>query len=195
MPQLECFPPRQIIIPGHVAATFSPNCCLCQGLQYWTEKCNLPESPDFYPLVGSVIELREAVREHVVFTNWDLLQDLGRVNLGAMNLWPQTSSSSRVVLPLGNKPSELDTAFTEATTQTVSLATTNVEPTRCITPPVGMEGENQYQLVITTSIGQLSLGSASNGLKESSTAPHRGDTFQNPQMAAVFSGSTRVVSY
>ena len=28
--QQECFPPQWFIIPGHVAATFSPNCCLCQ---------------------------------------------------------------------------------------------------------------------------------------------------------------------
>ena len=89
-----------------------------RGLQYWVQKLNLPESPDFCPLAGSVIELRETVREHIVFTNWDLLQDLGRVNLGAMNQWPQPSSSSRVKPPLGNEPSELDTSFTEATTQT-----------------------------------------------------------------------------
>ena len=166
-----------------------------RGLQYWVEKLNLPESPDFCPLVGGVIELREAVREHIMFTSWDILWGLGRVNPGAMNQWPQTSSSSRVVLPLGNKPSELDTGFTEATTQTASPATTNVEPIRHITPPVGMEGENQYLLVVTASIGQLSLGSASDDLKESSTAPPRGDTFQNPCIAAVLSESTRAVGY
>ena len=97
-----------------------------------------------FPLVGSVVELREAVREHVVSTNWDLLWDLGRVNPGAMNQGPQTSLSSRVVKPLGNKPSELDTGFTEATTQTVSPAMTDIEPIRHITPPVGTERENWY---------------------------------------------------
>ena len=56
-----------------------------RGLQYWVEKL-IPL--DFCPLLGSAIELREVVREHVVFTNWDLLQDLGRVNPGAMNQWP-----------------------------------------------------------------------------------------------------------
>ena len=125
MPQLECFPPGQIIIPRHATATFS-SVTYARGLQYWAEKLNLPESPEFCPLVGSVVELREMVREHV-FTNWDLLQDLGRVNLWATNQWPQPSSSSRVVLPLGDKPSELDTSFTEATTQTASLAATDVK--------------------------------------------------------------------
>ena len=54
-----------------------------QGLQYWTEELNLPEDPDFHPLVRSVIELRERVKEHVMFTKWDIIWDLGRVNLGA----------------------------------------------------------------------------------------------------------------
>ena len=40
-----------------------------RGLQYWVEELNLPESPDFCPLVGGVVELREAVQEHVTFTN------------------------------------------------------------------------------------------------------------------------------
>ena len=127
-----------------------------RGLQYWVEKLNLPEGPDFHPLVGSVIELRETVKGHIVFTNWDLLWDLGRVDPRAMNQWPQTSSSSGVVLPLGSEPSKPDTGFTEATTQTVSLAVTDAEPIRCTTPLVGMEGETWYLLVGTTSIGQLS---------------------------------------
>ena len=116
--------------------------------------------------------------------------------LGAMSQWPQPSLSSRIALPLGDKPSEFDTGFTEATTQTTSPAMSDVEPTRHITPPDGMEEENQYMLVITALIRQLNLGSAGNDLGESSTAPPRGDTFWNPCMAAVLSGSRRrVVSY
>ena len=44
-----------------------------RGLQYWAEKLNLPESPDLHPLAGSVIELREKVKEHIVFTKWDII--------------------------------------------------------------------------------------------------------------------------
>ena len=148
-----------------------------RGLQYWVEKLNLLEDPNFQPLTGSVIELREMVKEHVVFTNWDFLQDLRRVDPRAMNQWPQTSSSCGVMLLLGDEPSEPDTSFTEATTQTISPAVTDAEPIRHTTPPVGMEGENQYLLVLTASIGQLSLESAGNGLEGSSTALHGGDTF------------------
>ena len=166
-----------------------------RGLQYWAERLNLPESPDFCPLVGSVIELRGTVREHLVFTNWDLLWGLGRVNPRATSQWPQPSSSSRVVPPLGDEPGELDTSFTEATTQTASPAMSNVKLMRHITPPDGMEEENQYLLVITASIRQLNLGSAGIDIRESSTAPPGGDTFQNSHMAAVLSGSTRAVSY
>ena len=162
-----------------MATTFSPNCHLCQGLQYCAEKFNLPGGPIFCPLVGSVVELRNMVREHIAFTNWDLLWDLGRVDLRAANQWPQTSSSSGVMPPLGDEPSEPDTSFMEATTQTISPAVANAEPIRHTTPPVGMEGENWYLLVVTALIGQLSLESASNSLEGSSTALCGGDTFCN----------------
>ena len=54
------------------------------------EKLNLPEDPDFYPLVRSVIELRERVKEHDIFTKWDIIQGLGRVNPGPTSQWLQT---------------------------------------------------------------------------------------------------------
>ena len=155
-----------------------------RGLQYWAEKRNLPESPDFCPLVGSVAELREAVREHVTFTNWDVLWGLGAVHLGATNQWPQISLFSQVLLPPGNEPSGLDTSFTDATTQTAPLVVAN-----------GIERENWYLLVITTSVEQLSLGPNGDNPEKSPTDSPRGNTFQNPQMAAVLSGSTRAVSY
>ena len=161
-----------------------------RGLQYWVEKLNLLESPGFCPLVGSIMELREVVREHIVSTNWELLRDLGRVNLAATYQWPQPSSSRRVV-----PPSELDNGFTEATTQSVSLAISNAEPIRCITSQDRMEEENWYLLVIMTSIRQLSLGSVGDDLRDLSAAQPGRNTFQNPCMAAVLSGSIRVVGY
>ena len=111
------------------------------------------------------------VRKHIVFTNWDFLRDLGRVNPGATDWWPQPSSSSRAVPPLGDEPSKLDTSFTEATTQTISPAANDVELIRHITPQNRIEEENQYLLVIMNSIKQLSLGSVGNDLRELSAAP------------------------
>ena len=161
-----------------------------RGLQYWAEELILLESPDFHPLAGGVVELREAVWEHVTFTNWDILWGFRAVYPGATNQWPQTSLSNQVVLPPGKESSGLDTSFTEATTQTTSLAATGMDTVRCGNPPFGMESKNWYLLVITTSIEQLSLGLSGNNLEKSSTALSRENTFQNPQMAAVFSGST-----
>ena len=62
-------------------------------------------------------------------------------------------------------------------------------------PPSGTERENWYLLVITASVEQLSLGPGGNNPERSTTDLPRGNTFQNPPMAAIFSGSTRVVSY
>ena len=80
-----------------------------QGLRYWVEKLNLPEDPDFCPLLRSVIELKERVKEHVVFTKWDIIWGLGRVNLEATSQWPKTSSTSfgRMDLPLSPRPTPI----------------------------------------------------------------------------------------
>ena len=90
---------------------------------------------------------------------------------------PQTTLFSQVLLPPGNEPSELDTGFMEATTETAPLAVADVDTARCTTPPFGMERENHYLLVVTTSIEQLSLGSGSNNPKKSPNDSPRGNTF------------------
>ena len=43
------------------------------SLQYWAEKLSLPRSLDLHPLVGSVVELWKAVREHVTFNHQDVV--------------------------------------------------------------------------------------------------------------------------
>ena len=89
-----------------------------QGLQYWAEKLNSPENPDFCHLVRSVIELREKVEEYMSCSlTGDIFQGLGRVNLGGyMSQWPRTSSSSlsRMEPPLDDQSGEQDTHFMEA---------------------------------------------------------------------------------
>ena len=60
------------------------------GLQYWAEILNPPVDPDFHPLVRSVLELREMVKEHVVFSKKDITWALGRINLRNTSQWPQT---------------------------------------------------------------------------------------------------------
>ena len=98
-------------------------------------------------------------------------------------------------LSVGSQPVGQNTSFMEATTQTTSPAMSGVELTRPITPLDRMEEENQYVLVITTSIRQLSLESTGVDLEESVTALLGRDAFQNLHMAAVFSGpAKRVIS-
>ena len=160
-----------------------------RGLQYWVEKLNPLESPDLCPLAGSVVELRETVLEHVTFTNWDVVQGLGAIHLGSTSQWAQTTLFSHVLsLPVKEQN------FMENTTHTTSpIADEDVAG--CTNPPSGTEGENQYLLVITASVGQLSLGPSGNNPERSTTDSPSGNTSQNPQMADIFSGSTRVVSY
>ena len=168
------------------------------------EELNLPEKPDFHPLVRSVIEMRERVKGHVMFTKWDVIWGLGRVNPGATSQWPQTSStsfrrmdpplSSRPT-PVGDQPVEQNTSFMEATTQTASPAMSGVELTRPITLLDRTEEENWYILVVTTLIRQLNLETTGVDLGESVTvSPGRG-AFQNPCMAAVLlEPARRVIS-
>ena len=82
----------------------------------------------------------------------------------------------------------------ENTTHTASTIA-DEDAAGCTIPPSGTEGENQYLLVITASVGQLNLGPGSNNPDRSTTNSPSGNTFQNPWMAAIFSGSTRAVSY
>ena len=124
-----------------------------RGLQYRAEKLNVPENPDFHPLVRSVIELRERVKEHVMFTKWDIIQRLRESQswwLLASGHKPAQLASERMDPPLpprptpvGNQPVEQNTSFMGATTQTASPAMSSVELTRPITPPGRMEEENQ----------------------------------------------------
>ena len=73
-----------------------------QGLQYWAERLNLPVDPDFHPLARSVLELRERMKEHIVFTKQDVIQGLGRIVPGTTSQWPQPTPTDlgRVNSPL-----------------------------------------------------------------------------------------------
>ena len=166
-----------------------------RGLQYWAEKHNPPENPDSHPLAGGVPELGEAVREYITFTNWEVFWGLGADYQGATNQWPQATLVCQILLLPGNKSGELDTGFTEDTIQTAPPAIANVDMARCTTPPFGMERENHYLLVITASIEQLNLGPDSDIPDRCPNDSPRGNTFLNPWMAAVFSGSTKEVGH
>ena len=160
-----------------------------RSLQYWAEKLNPPRSLDLCPLEASIVELRETVGEHVTFTHWDVVQGLGAIHLGSTSHWPQTTLFSHMLSLLGEEQE-----FMETTTHTAPPVAEE-DMTRCATPPSRTERENQYLLVITASVGQLNLGPSSNNPRRCTADPHDESAFQNPWMAATFSGSTRAVSY
>ena len=156
-----------------------------RDLQYWVEKFNLPRGTDLCSLVGSIVELREAMQEHVTFSHRDVVQGLGAIHLGSMSQWPQTTLFNCIL-----KPPVEGQNFVEATTSTTP-STAEEDMTKCITLPPRIGGENQYLFVATNSVGQLNL------------APHRyapkgsraENIFWKPRMVATFPKSTRVNSY
>ena len=193
------FLPDELSYQDVQTTAFSLNCCLCLRVAVLGREMQSAREPRFLPLGKKCHRVeREGERAYVMFTKWDVIWGLGRVNLGATSQWPQTSSTSfgRMGPPLsvGNQPVGQNTNFMGATTQTASPAKSGVELTRPITPLDRIEEEDQYILVITASIRKLSLGeSASVDLRESVTAlPGRG-AFQNPHMATVFSEPARRV--
>ena len=156
-----------------------------RGLQYWTEKFNPPISTDLCPLVGSIVELREAMQEHVTFSHWDVVQNLGAIHLGSMSQWHQTTLFNCVL-----RPSVEGQNFAEATTS-ITLSTAEEDMTECITLLPGIGGENQYLFVATDSVGQLNLGPHGDAPKRSRAE----NIFQKPRMVATFPRSTKVNSY
>ena len=107
-----------------------------RGLQYWAEKFSLPSSADLHPLVGSIVELREAMQEHVTFSHRDVVLGLTVIHLESMSQWPQTTLFNCVLGP----PVE-GQHFAEATTST-TLSTAAEDMTECITPSPGIGEEN-----------------------------------------------------
>ena len=122
------------------------------GLQYWAWRLNPPVDPDFHPLARSILELRERVKEHVIFTKQDIIQDLGRINPGTTSWWPQPTPTDlgRVDSPLSphvtisertytmvpltrlqvdDQPIGQDTSLMEAATQTASTTMSWVKMT------------------------------------------------------------------
>ena len=184
------------------------------------QRDNLPVDPDFHPLAKSVLELRERVKEHVVFTKQDVIQGLGRIDPGTTSQWPQptptdlgradsplspcVSISERMYtmvpstrLQMDDWPIGQDARLIEAATQTASTTMSRVELTSPISPLDQIEEEKWYVLVVTTSIRQLNLETTSVILRDTVTASPGRSAFQNPCMAAVLSGpvpARRVIS-
>ena len=99
-----------------------------QRLQYWAERFNLPVDLDFCPLARNVLELRERVKEHVIFSKQDVIQGLGRNDPGTMSWWPQPTPND-----IGNMDSE--SAGAQETCVTTSLSFGSLPERRYTTVP------------------------------------------------------------
>ena len=162
---------QSVFLPGELSyqdvqqQPFLLTMAYAKELQYWVERLNLPVDPDFHPLVRSVLELRERVKEHIIFTKQDIIQGLGRINPGATSQWPQPTPTDlwRVDPPLSphvtisegtyttvpstrlqvyDQPVGQDASLMEAATQTASTTMSRVKLTSPITSLDQMEEEN-----------------------------------------------------
>ena len=70
-----------------------------QVLQYWAEKFRPQAHPDYCPLVMSVMELMQCVKEHVTFYKWDILQGLQRIALETVNWDPAVPQGHPITQP------------------------------------------------------------------------------------------------
>ena len=157
-----------------------------RSLQYWAEKLSLLRSPDLHPLVGRVVKLWEAVREHVTFDHQDVVRGLGTTHLESTSHWPQTTIFSCML----SSPGE-GQEFRKATTHGTSPIAEE-DMAECATPPTKTERENPYLLVITASVGQLNLGPHGNNARRPTA---EGNAFLSLKMVATFTAPTRVVCY
>ena len=62
-----------------------------RSLQYWVEKQSPLRSQNLHPLVESVIELWEAVKEHITLNYLDIIQDLGVTDEESPSQGPQAT--------------------------------------------------------------------------------------------------------
>ena len=185
-----------------------------QGLQYWAEEFNLPDSLDFCPLACNVLELRERVKEHVILSKQDVIRGLGQINPGNTTQWTQTSetvienmepspavnqvtcgiaplSGDTTNLPtklqLGGWLTDQDASSMRATTKSASVTTLVVELTCPIISSLGVKEERQCILVVTTSAKSLNSETTGVALGDTATTLVGGGIFGNPHMAAALS--------
>ena len=139
------------------------------------EKQSLPRNWNLHPLVESVIELWEAVKEYVTFNHQDVIWGLGTDEEPHVTIFSQVLSS-----PSKNPEARRTTTHTtgtatkrDMTEHTASLARTKME--------------NPCLLFVMASVAWLNLGPGVDTTLE--------NVLQNPWMAATFSIPSRAVCY
>ena len=146
-----------------------------RSLQYWAEKQSPPRHWSLRPLVESVIELQETVKEYITFNHQDVICGLGTEEKPQATIFSQVLSS----------PSE-NSEVRRTTTNTAGTATKR-DITVHATSLAGTKMENPCLLFVMASVVQLNLGPTVDTTIE--------NVFQNLQMAATFSIPSTAVCY
>ena len=125
-----------------------------QCLQDWAEKCNPLGNPDFCPLAESVRESRQAICEFVNITQEDVIEGL-KIEEPEGGQWPSpTTIFSQVLVPLANRHGSEE-----------SSAQPKERAVKCAPPPLRLEWEDCYMLVIASLMRQLTIGPGGNNVR------------------------------
>ena len=111
----------------------------CRYLQHLAEKCNPLGNPDFCPLVESVRELRQAIHEFMNITQEDVMEGLKLEEPEGGHRPSPTTIFSQVLGPLADRQEAED-----------SSAWPRDSAIECAPPPLRLEWEDCYMLVITS---------------------------------------------
>ena len=126
----------------------------CPCLQHWAEKCNLPGNPDFHPLAESVRELRQAICEFVNITQEDVMKGLEMEEPEGGHGPSPTTIFSQVLGPPANRQ-EAEESSTQLRDRAI----------KCAPPPLRLEWEDHYMLVVASSMRQLTIGPGGNNIR------------------------------
>ena len=83
-------------------------------LQYWAEKFRPPAHPDYCPLVISIMELIQHVKEHITFYKQDVFQGLGSIAPETVNWDPAVPKGHCITQPTKTDVRSMESGSTEA---------------------------------------------------------------------------------
>ena len=157
-----------------------------RSLQYWVEKQSPPRSQNLHPLVESVVELWETVKEYVTLNYLDIIRDLGVTDKESLSHEPQATIFSCML----SSPKE-EQEPRRTTTHIAPLAAKR-DMAEYTPSPTRTERENPYLILVMASVAWLNLGPGGNMTRRSTAGEN---AFQNLQMAATFSIPPRAICY
>ena len=103
-----------------------------RALQYWVDQVRPQVQPDYHPLAMSILELMQLVRGHITFYKQDVIQNLEKVALEAVERDLVTPQPTPVVIG-GTRSSSVEAQRAHSTTP--SLPKEEAPPAKSIPSP------------------------------------------------------------